>query len=301
MRYQKPPLQEINHPVIDQAGLRLLVLREDLNHPFISGNKWWKLKYNIAAAVEGGYSAILTFGGAYSNHIYATAAAASEAGLQSIGIIRGEETLPLNPTLSFARARGMHTYYVSRTAYRRKDEREFLDALQKRFGNFHLIPEGGTNHLAIKGCAAWGTELLKQRWDHLLLPVGTGGTIAGLVCGTGDVRKITGIVVLKGGAFLKAQINQLVLEYAGNTPQNLKLILDAHHGGYAKTTPELNSFIAEMRSAYKLPLDHVYSAKLLWSIIDQARQGVFRRGETVLAVHTGGLQGAAPPEEVITP
>jgi len=154
LQYQETPIQEIHDAAVETAGLRLLIKREDLNHPFVSGNKWWKLKYNLMEAAEKNFRTLLTYGGAYSNHIFATAAAASELGFKSIGIIRGEEVLPLNPTLAFARSQGMELHYISREAYRVKH----IDCLEK-FDNFYFIPEGGSNGLAVKGICEFDTKL----------------------------------------------------------------------------------------------------------------------------------------------
>ena len=159
IKYDKTQIQELKSQIFEQSGVRLLIKREDQNHPFVSGNKWWKLKYNLEEAMKAGHTTLLTFGGAYSNHIYATAAAAHELGLKSIGIIRGEETLPLNPTLSFAKASGMQLHYVSREAYRNKTRISFIEQLHNQFGDFYLIPEGGTNELAVKGCTEFANQL----------------------------------------------------------------------------------------------------------------------------------------------
>lgn len=279
--------------MLDKAGIRLLVKREDRNHPFISGNKWWKLKYNIEEALKQ-HRTVLTFGGAYSNHIYAVAAAAKEHGLSSIGIIRGEETLPLNATLSFAMANGMHLHYVSREEYRQKHDPEFVQMLHERFGEFYLIPEGGTNNLAVRGCAEFASEiLLPIDFDHLLIPVGTGGTMAGIVCGLQGQRKVTGVPVLKNGEFLKTWIDKLIRESPKPAAyENWALLTSYHHGGYAKVTNELLDFIKTIKAEHDLPLEHVYTGKLLWAVMKEIETGQFTRGTTVLAVHTGGLQGS---------
>jgi len=170
--YIETPVFELKEALLEEAGLRLFIKREDLNHPEIAGNKWWKLKYNIAEALNLNCETLLTFGGAYSNHIYATAAAALETGLKSIGIIRGEETLPLNSTLSFAKMKGMQLHYISREEYRHKTEEEFIKNLRRQFGHFYLIPEGGSNELAVKGCAEFGVNLLSEiHFDYVCLPV----------------------------------------------------------------------------------------------------------------------------------
>jgi 1-aminocyclopropane-1-carboxylate deaminase len=287
LRYTPTPVQEIHDPVFDRAGVQVLVKREDLNHPYVSGNKWWKLKYNLLEAQRLGKNTLLTFGGAYSNHLYAIAAAASELGMESIGIIRGEETLPLNPTLAFAKSRGMHLHYVSRAAYRKKQETEFIDQLQARFGDFYLIPEGGTNELAIQGVAEFA-RMLNQEYlfDYLCCAVGTGGTLAGLIRGLPARKKIHGVAVLKGADFLRSEIEKWV----GQSHTNWQLHTGYHFGGYAKITPALKELIKKMKEENNLPLEHVYSAKALAGITQLVENGCFARGSRLLFIHTGGMR-----------
>lgn len=288
LTYTPTPVQEIFAPLLDQHGIRLLVKREDQNHLHISGNKWWKLKYNLAEAKRQGKKILLTFGGAYSNHIYSTAAAANECGFQSIGIIRGEETLPLNPTLQFAIENGMELHYVDREAYRKKSEPEFINKLHDQFEDFYLIPEGGTNELAVKGATEFAQDYLsKIAFDFLFLPVGTGGTIAGIIKGLKGERNIIGVPVLKNGDFLTEEINP----YLNQNFSNWSLLTEYHHGGYAKTTPALSAFIKEMETKHHLPLDHVYTGKLFWAVMEEIKKGVFPKGSVILVLHTGGLQG----------
>ena len=288
LNYHETPIQEINTALLSDAGVRLLIKREDLNHPEISGNKWWKLKYNLQEAVRLGHHTLLTFGGAYSNHIFATAAAAHELGLKSIGIIRGEETMPLNHTLAFAKGKGMQLYYVSREAYRHKTETEFIKRLEKQCGNFYLIPEGGTNELAVKGCAEFAEKTHSEiNFDYLCVPVGTGGTMSGMIKGIDDSKKILGFSSLKGRGFLEVGIKKL-LKHQEN---NWRLITDYHFGGHAKATVELVRFTNQMNTDSRLPLDPVYTAKMMFGIFDLVKKGYFEKGSTLLAVHTGGLQG----------
>lgn len=291
LSYNPTPIQEIHNEALTQAGIRLLIKREDLNHPNISGNKWWKLKYNLDEAIKQEKNVLLTFGGAYSNHIYATAAAAKELGLKSIGIIRGEETLPLNNTLAFAKQCGMQLQYISREEYRNKNEDEFIRNLQNRFGKFYLIPEGGTNSLAIKGCEEFAKTLDEIDFDYCCLPVGTGGTMAGLIAGLKRTKEIIGFPVLKGAEFLQTDIEKFLQAFSNDVHKNWKLDTSYHHGGYAKTSPGLLSFMKMMKDEYNLPLDAVYTGKLLWAVMDYVEKGKFKPGSTVLALHTGGLQG----------
>jgi 1-aminocyclopropane-1-carboxylate deaminase len=293
LKYNPTPVQEIRHEILSRHGVQLLVKREDLNHPSVSGNKWWKLKYNFLKAAELGFRKVLTFGGAYSNHIYSTSAAAAFLDFSSVGIIRGERALPLNATLSFAAEKGMNLYFVSRDEYRRKGERQFLDILKDRFGDFYLIPEGGTNDLAIRGCEELGRNLQDIRFDKLMLAIGTGGTIAGLISAFHGTKEIIGVPVLKNADFLSEEIERLVFNYSGGRLGNFRLLTNYHQGGYAKVNIPLINFIKEMRSICGLPLDPVYTGKLVMAIFEEVRNGNFKRGTTILALHSGGLQGAA--------
>ncbi len=286
--YTATPIIELKSVVLVESGVRLLVKREDLNHVYTSGNKWWKLKYNLEEAVRFKLNTLLTFGGAYSNHIYATAAATKELGLKSIGIIRGEEVQALNHTLAFAESCGMKLHYVSREDYRHKTEEAFIQNLHNQFGDFYLIPEGGTNELAVKGVAEFGTILINELdFDYICLPVGTGGTMAGLVRGMNGRKNVLGFSVLKGGGFL----NDEVKSWSDNSFDNWSIVENYHFGGYGKTTKELIDFIAEMENLYQLSLDQVYTAKMMFGIFDLVQKGFFKKGSTILALHTGGLQG----------
>ncbi|TXH29816.1 MAG: 1-aminocyclopropane-1-carboxylate deaminase/D-cysteine desulfhydrase [Cyclobacteriaceae bacterium] len=284
LRYTPTPTVEITDPIVEKAGVRLLIKREDLNHPLVSGNKWWKLKYNLAEAQTQNKKTLLTFGGAYSNHIYATAAGAAELGFKSIGIIRGEETLPLNSTLSFAKQQGMSLHYVSRELYRTKTSSQFIDALEQRFGDFYLIPEGGTNALAVKGAAEFA-QTLNTDFDYLCCPIGTGGTLAGLINGL-PKKKVIGFSVLKGGEFLVDDIRALT-----TVNGNWNVVSDYHFGGYAKTNSALEQFIRTYEANHAIPLDQVYTGKMMAGIYDLIQKGHFVKGNTILAIHTGGLQG----------
>jgi len=258
--YLEPELTEIL-----KDNVRIRVLHEYQNHPSVSGNKWWKLKYNIEQARKENHDTLLTFGGAYSNHIYATAAAARENGFKSIGVIRGEQVD--NPTLRFARSQGMRLEFISREQYRRKEELQFPGV--------YVIPEGGTNDYAIEGCAEWGRKLLNIEFDRLYLPVGTGGTMTGLLKGIGGKRDVIGVPVLKNDDF-------------GNGDWNL--LKEYHHGGYAKTTAELLAFIDMIKNKYDLVLEPTYTGKLFFAVFDQIEKGIIAKGTTLLVIHTGGLQ-----------
>ncbi len=253
--------EEISLAILKQKKIRLFVKRIDKVHPFISGNKWYKLKYNLIAAKEKGFKTILTFGGAYSNHIAATAFAAQEKGFKSIGIIRGEEHLPLNSTLSFVVESGMELHYVSRTDYREKTTPDFLEKLKAQFGSFYFIPEGGTNELAIQGTA----EILEANdsQDYICCAVGTGGTISGIVNSSVAKQKVLGFSAIKGSEQLEKDIS------IWTNKENWELITDYHFEGYAKISEELTDFIMDFYDKNKeLIQEKNYTNKLLgWGFI----------------------------------
>lgn len=264
----------------------LVIKREDKIHPHISGNKYRKLKYNLIAAKQQKKDTLLTFGGAYSNHIAATAAAGKEFGFKTIGVIRGEELVDKisdNPTLTFAQECGMQFKFISRTDYRKKNDLQFLAALENEFGNFYVLPEGGTNALAIKGCEEILTEK-DNSFDYVCAPVGTGGTISGLINSTKEHQKILGFPALKGD-FLQEEIKSLT------SKNNWKLVSDYHFGGYGKINSELITFINQFKERTGIQLDPIYTGKMLFGIVDLIRKDYFKKGSKILAIHTGGLQG----------
>lgn len=267
------------------------VVREDLRHGLCSGNKYWKLKHNLAEAKRLELP-ILTFGGAYSNHIYATAAAGRMENIPTVGIIRGEEPAAYSPTLRFAQAQGMHLHFVSREAYRHKQDSRFLDELRNRFGDFYLIPEGGSNALGLKGCEEWGA-LLAGTADIYVLAAGTGTTAAGIAKALLTHQpgaEVWAFSALKSGDFLKDEAENIT----GISLPNLRVIIDYPFGGYAKHTPELLAFIQNMETEYGLPLEQVYTAKTLYGLLDMVQKGMIPSGKKVCFIHTGGLQGKTP-------
>jgi 1-aminocyclopropane-1-carboxylate deaminase/D-cysteine desulfhydrase-like pyridoxal-dependent ACC family enzyme len=285
--YTETSVRELKSHFLSKHGVALWIKREDQNHPYVSGNKWWKLKYNIEKVIQDKHDTVLTFGGAYSNHIYATAAAAQEVGVKSIGVIRGEEVLPLNPTLAFAKRMGMHLHYVNREAYKSKSNPDFFHYLQNEFGHFYLIPEGGTNAPAIKGCEEWALKLVDQYdFDYLCLPVGTGGTMAGMA-NVIQGKIIIGFSSLKGGSFLNDEVGQ----WTNQAAHNWEIATQYHFGGYGKVSAELINFIKTFEAEYHIPLDPVYTAKMMFGILDLIKQNKFEIGSKILALHTGGLQG----------
>lgn len=267
--------------------IRLTIKREDLLHPHISGNKFRKLKYNILQAKQEGKQALLTFGGAYSNHIAATAAAGKEYGFRTIGVIRGEELFDKvldNPTLSFAESCGMELTFVSRDSYLHKAEPDFIESLKKKFGDFYLVPEGGTNALAIKGCE----EILAaedEMFTHICCAVGTGGTLSGLINSALPHQKILGFPALK------ADLSDEISKFAQH--DNWELVTDYHFGRYAKVNEELIAFINDFYVKTGIPLDPVYTGKMVFGVMNRINNNKFPAGANILLIHTGGLQGIA--------
>lgn len=280
------PLQ---HPLLDQLKVEMGVMRLDQVHPAVSGNKFFKLKYNLAEALKQNHKQVLTFGGAYSNHIYATAAAAKLEGLQSIGIIRGELLDSKNPTLRFAKEAGMILKGISRELYRNKIHPEFLDQLRQELGEFYLIPEGGTNALAIKGTS----EILSSNqsdFSHLATPIGTGGTFAGLVNSLLPHQELLGISALKGEA-IHEEMKQLLHVHRIQSQGSVSLMTQYHHGGYAKWSSELIEFIHWFWESFGILLDPIYTGKMAFAVWDLLQKKYFKPGSRVLLIHTGGLQG----------
>ncbi|TBW30213.1 1-aminocyclopropane-1-carboxylate deaminase/D-cysteine desulfhydrase [Gramella sp. KN1008] len=269
------------------GGIQLWIKREDLLHPEVSGNKFRKLKYNLIAASEQKHSTLLTFGGAHSNHIAAAAAAGKMFGFKTIGVIRGNELEgnqeKWSPTLKYASSCGMKFHFVSREEYRQKDSTGFINALRHRFGEFYLLPEGGTNYLAIKGCEEILTESDKE-FDFICSSVGTGGTLAGLINSSEAHQRVLGFSSLNSD-HLQDEVKELV------TKSNWEIILNYHFGGYAKVSAGLIEFMNEFHKKYKIKLDPVYTGKLVFGIFELVKRGYFSENSKILAIHTGGLQG----------
>lgn len=267
-------------------GISLVIKRDDLIHPFVSGNKFRKLKYNLLQAKAENQSALLTFGGAYSNHIAAVAYAGKENGFHTIGIIRGDELadkIESNPTLNFAQECGMQFEFVSRETYRLKTEESFLEQLQQKYGAFYLIPEGGTNAFAIQGCE----EILTPEdasFDYVACAIGTGGTISGLINSVLPHQKVLGFPAIKG-EFLQDEIRKFAHH------ENWELITDYHFGGYGKVSPDLIDWINRFYAQTQIPLDPIYTGKMVFGILDLIAKNYFPENANILLIHTGGLQG----------
>ena len=294
------PLQKIDDDLLKNQGISLFIKRDDLIHPTISGNKWRKLKYNIDAFQKSKKSNLLTFGGAFSNHLYATAAAGSIYNFKTIGIIRGEKNTPLSTTLAFAEKQGMTLHFVSRSAF--QDKIALLQDLQNRFDDFYVLPEGGANALALQGCKEIVYEVHNQltiRPDYWCVACGTGATFAGIIAASEPQQNILGFSALKindwnndiKNLFPKESLRENTEGGNFNTYKNWSINSDYHFGGYAKWQPELIHFMNNFKEKYAIQLDPIYTGKLFYGIFDLIKKGFFKQGSTIVAVHTGGLQG----------
>ena len=266
--------------------VQLTIKRLDLIHPQISGNKLFKLKYNLLAAQQQGFSQVLTFGGAFSNHIAATAFAAQHFGFQSIGMIRGEElaSQQFNPTLQAAHDLGMQLNFVSRSEYRLRHQVEYLQQLQQQYPQAFIIPEGGSNALAIQGTQEILSPDDLENYDVICCAVGTGGTLAGIIESSSEQQHVLGFSALKGD-FLKHDIQQW-------TDKSNWSLTDAYCcGGYAKITPKLLQFMQQFEQQHHIPLEQVYTAKMMMGLLDLIRHHHFPAHTRILVIHTGGLQG----------
>ena len=268
-------------------GIELFIKREDKLHPIISGNKFRKLKYNLHEANNLGFKTLLTFGGAFSNHIAAVAGAGKEFGFETIGIIRGEELkdkIHNNATLHFAQDNAMQFQFVDRTTYRNKSDKNFIKSLQETYGDFYLIPEGGTNEFAIKGCEEILTQDDKSTFNYVCCAIGTGGTISGIINSSTQKQQIIGFSSLKGD-FLSDVIRNFVQN------ENWLVNCDYHFGGYGKVSEELIEFLNQFYQQTNIPLDPIYTGKMMFGIFDLIQNGYFPPNSKILAIHTGGLQG----------
>ena len=279
--------QAIELPFLQHQGVTLTMKREDLLFPMLSGNKFRKLKYNLERAREMGYQTLLTFGGAYSNHLHATAAAGRHFNFRTIGLVRGEELrgMPLNQTLAYARDNGMQLVFISREMYRKKSEPSFLDSLQEQYGPVFILPEGGTNQNAIRGCEEILTEGDRE-YTHVCCPVGTGGTLAGLARSAFPGQQVLGYPAIRATG-LEAELSNWI------PGDHWQLVNDFHFGGYGKVTRDLIEFINGFRGATGVALDPVYTGKMIFGILEGVRRNDYPDGSRILAIHTGGLQGNA--------
>ncbi|MCR8924243.1 pyridoxal-phosphate dependent enzyme [Dasania sp. GY-MA-18] len=266
------------------------VLRLDQFFPQLSGNKYFKLKHNLSHAQAQGYSRVISFGGAYSNHIHALAYAAQQYGMQALGIIRGDHGYAANPTLSDAQAWGMQLQFVSRSEYKRRAEPEYVRSLQQQYPDAWVIPEGGSNALAVQGCAEIAEHIrqgLGDNFDTVLLPCGTGATLAGVAMGLPPSKQVLGVAVLKGEGYLEAEVQRYLAQVANNSHAKWQICHDYHGGGYAKCDVALARFI----NNFPIALEPVYSGKLFFALDAMINSAAIAPGSRIVLIHTGGMQG----------
>jgi 1-aminocyclopropane-1-carboxylate deaminase len=290
MHIHATPLQYIKESQFREKGVEVWLKRDDLTHAEIQGNKWRKLKYNLVKAKEEQQQTLLTFGGPYSNHIYAMAAAGKLFGFKTIGIIRGEPGEEPTDTLKAASKNGMRILFMDRAQYRLKDDPESIESLHIQLGDFYMVPEGGTNIYALQGCIEMVNEI-NIDYDYICLACGTGGTIAGVVTALYGKKKALGFSSLKGIDTLTASITALVHDFTDKTFDNWQISFDYHFGGYAKVNAELINFIKEFKQNHLTQLEPVYTGKMMYGLYDLIKKDYFPHGTKIVTVHTGGLQG----------
>jgi 1-aminocyclopropane-1-carboxylate deaminase/D-cysteine desulfhydrase-like pyridoxal-dependent ACC family enzyme len=284
----KAVIQELSLPA--GTGTDISMIRIDRVHSVISGNKWFKMKYNITEMMDSGIETMVTFGGAYSNHIHAVAEAGDIFGFNTIGLIRGEEHLPLNSTLEFAVNKGMKLHYIDRISFRKRDTEEFREWIKAKFGNVYILPVGGSNALAVKGCEEIVGKI-ESDFNYICCSCGSGGTLAGLIEGLAGKKHAIGFPALKGGSFLSDDIKKLIHDYSGRAYSNWELQTDYHFGGFGKINKELIDFISLFESINKIKIEPLYTGKMLYGLNDLISKNFFPQGSKIIAVHTGGLQG----------
>jgi 1-aminocyclopropane-1-carboxylate deaminase len=280
------PLEYLRDDRLRDKEVHVWLKRDDLIHPEVPGNKWRKLNYNLTEADNQKCDTLLTFGGAYSNHIQATAAVGRYYQFSTIGIIRGERHLPLNPSLAYAVDQGMQLSYMDRGTYRKKSDPDVIASLRQEFGSFYLLPEGGSNELAVRGCSEIPAEI-EMDFDVICCPCGTGGTLAGIAGGLRSGQTAIGFSSLKGGEFLAKDVTGLQVRTFGTCSDNWKIEYDFHFGGFAKKTPQLDAFITDFFRRNGFTLEWVYVAKMMYGIYELVERGDFRPGSRIIALITG--------------
>lgn len=288
------PLQEVIWSPLTERGITLAVKREDLIHPGVSGNKLYKLLNHLAYARDCGVKRIVSFGGAYSNHLHALAISGQLLGIETIAVIRGEKPDQLSPTLQDCEAMGMGFKFVSRQDYKRRVDNDYIESLSKEFGHCHIVPEGGGGRLGALGCTAITDAIYKaskRPVNCICLACGTGTTMAGMVAGSSPETEMLGVAALKAAPGITQEVEEVASQITGTAQNNWKIESNFHGGGYAKVNDELIEIIEEFEAETAIPLDPVYTAKLFWAIKSKVEQGYWSEGSHIVAVHTGGLQG----------
>lgn len=289
----KSILQPIYHPVFTQHKITVQVKRDDMIDHVVSGNKWRKLQHNLLHAKNSGARGIITFGGCFSNHIHASAFACKQQGLNAIGIIRGELANQHNYTLAWAKYWGMQLNFVDRKTYRLRNNQTYLSSLQQLYPDYLIVPEGGSNTLALTGMTDVINELNSQaQFDTIMTPVGSGGTLAGLVLGDKNQHQLLGVAVLKQGEYLNEQVKELLPQQA-KAYDNWHIFTQYHGGGYAKFSEgDVNDLLA-FNEETGVTFEPVYSGKMILALLDLVKQGYFPKHHRIVLLHTGGLQGIA--------
>lgn len=290
MKFPPPVIEPFQHPLCDERDVKIYIKRDDLIHSVISGNKLFKLSLYLNEFINGDYKTLITFGGAYSNHVHATAFKAKEMGIKSVGIIRGEQIIPLNPTLKDVTDWGMTLEPVSRESYKRKDQSPDIKTIINSYEKPFVIPEGGCDALGVLGAARILEAVDQSKFDYIVCACGTATTLSGLIHRSAEHIKLLGVPVLKAKKWMQQEV-QDYLHGLNSNKQNWQLMFDYHFGGYAKTPENLLTFISEVEVNYGLELDPIYTGKAFYGLLDQIQKGQIKSGSNVLFIHTGGLQG----------
>lgn len=278
-------IDTITNDCLSKKNIRLSVVRLDKIHPVVSGNKLFKLHYFLEEAISLCLPGILSFGGAYSNHLVATACACKTSGLKSVGFVRGEKPLKLSPALMACMHYGMQLHFIPRAVYAKKDEVDFLKSLPAKWKQYLVVPEGGYHPKGAAG-AALINSFIEEDTTHICTALGTATTLAGLMAGAKKNQQVIGIPVLKGMTDIWERT-----AYLTGSIHPFQLLDGYHFGGYAKKTPELISFMNFLYQQYKLPTDFVYTAKMMFAVLDSIEKNFFSGSSKIVCLHTGGLQG----------
>ena len=291
MKLKQVPIERFDHSILTQHSVQVDVKRDDLIHPIVSGNKLYKLHYNLEAFASGGYKTLVTFGGAYSNHLHALAYVGNELDVPAVGIIRGEQLLPLNPTLKDCVGWGMVLEPVSRSVYRQKEQATEIKDILSAYHKPYLVPEGGGNALGVKGASLMLDSVNQENYDYIVLASGTGATVAGVIHASLSSVKVIGVATLKGASWMAQEVRDHLLSMNCHKT-NWKINCDYHFGGYGKKNTELNEFVNKIATESGLLIEPIYTGKALYALLDLVSQGEIEKGSRVLFIHTGGLQGA---------
>ena len=283
----QPSIDQLHNEVYLSKGVKVSMLRLDKIHPEISGNKIFKLYYFLEEAIASSHKTIITFGGAWSNHLSATAYACHISGIKCIGFVRGEEPKTFSHTLRFCKKHGMQLEFISRDRYKKINSPNFIERLKSEFGEHTLVPEGGFSFKGVKGAEKIISLVKKEIYTHVCCPVGTGTTFTGVINAINDNTQVIGFSVLKNLDDIAERLKTLNVDLTKNIIFNG----DYHFGGYAKKTNELITFMNRFYEGNKIPLDFVYTGKMMFGIDDLIKKNYFSGGANILCIHTGGLQG----------